>query len=134
MECYCHLEALWRDITNSSLDVVWDPLHEVRRVLVLHVEHLFINLLRNNPTAEQRGGSEIAAMTWISSAHHILGIKHLLGQFWHCEGPVLLRATGGERRKANHEEVQARERNEIHCKLAQISIELTREAKACCHA
>merc|ERR1719321_1314153 len=78
-------------------------------------------------------GSEITAMTWISGAHHVLCVEHLLGQFWNCEGPVLLGTTGGERREAHHEEVQPREWNEIDREFAQISIELTREAKACCH-
>ena len=40
-----HLESLWWDIANSRLDVVWDPLDEVRGVLVLNVEHLLVNFL-----------------------------------------------------------------------------------------
>merc|ERR1712159_155992 len=35
-----HLEALRRDVADRALHVVRDPLDEVRRVLVLHVEHL----------------------------------------------------------------------------------------------
>ena len=32
-----HGETAWRDVTHSSLDVIGDPLHEVRRVLVLGI-------------------------------------------------------------------------------------------------
>ena len=39
-----HLEALRRDVADGRLDVVGDPLHEVRRVLVLHVQHLLVHL------------------------------------------------------------------------------------------
>ena len=35
-----HLESLGRDVADGRLDVVGDPLHEVRRVLVHHVQHL----------------------------------------------------------------------------------------------
>merc|ERR1712220_31707 len=35
-----HLESLGWDIANGGLDVVGDPLNEVRAVLVLDVEHL----------------------------------------------------------------------------------------------
>ncbi len=39
-----HLEALGRDVTDGRLDVVGDPLYKVRRVLVLHVQHLLVHL------------------------------------------------------------------------------------------
>merc|ERR1719497_275156 len=44
-EGYSHLESLWWDVTDGGLDVVGDPLDEVRRVLVLDVEHLLIDFL-----------------------------------------------------------------------------------------
>merc|ERR1719359_1150537 len=131
---HCHLEALGWDIADASLNVVRDPFHEVGAVLVLHVKHLLIDLLCTHPATEQGSSSEIPAMTWISSAHHVLRVEHLLGQLWNCEGPVLLRTTGCERREANHEEVQPWEWNEIDSEFAQIPIELTRKAKACCHS
>jgi hypothetical protein len=37
---------------------------------------------------------------------------------------VLLGAAGGERGEANREEVQARERDEVHGELAEIGVEL----------
>lgn len=43
-----HLETLGGDITDGRLDVVGDPLNEVRRVLVLDIEHLLVNLLRGH--------------------------------------------------------------------------------------
>jgi len=39
-----HLQSLRGNIAHGRLDVVRDPFDEVRRVLVLHVEHLFVNL------------------------------------------------------------------------------------------
>ena len=55
------------------------------------------------------------------------------GDLRHGKRAVLLRATGRERREANHEEVQARERHQVHRELSQISVELTREAQAAGH-
>ena len=69
-------------------------------------------------------------MSWVSSAHHVLGIPHLLGQFWDGEVTVLLRATRGEGSKSHHEKVKARERDQVHSKLSEIRVELTREPKA----
>jgi hypothetical protein len=40
-----HLESLGGNITNGRFNVVGDPFNEIRRVLVLDVQHLFINLL-----------------------------------------------------------------------------------------
>ena len=122
-----HLEALRRDVADGGLNVVGDPLNKVGRVLVLDVEHLLVDLLRGHPAAEQGGGGEVAAVTGISSAHHVLGVKHLLGQLGHCESAVLLGATGGERGKANHEEVESREGNQVDSQLPQIGVELTWE-------
>merc|ERR1719460_1375917 len=47
-----HLEALRWDIADGGLNVVRDPLDEVRGVLVLHVEHLLVNLLGGHAAAE----------------------------------------------------------------------------------
>jgi len=66
----------------------------------------------------------------IGGAHHVLGIELLLCELGHGEGTVLLRATGGEGSEAHHEEVETRERNHVHGKLAEIAVELTREAEA----
>jgi hypothetical protein len=43
---------------------------------------------------------------------------------------VLRRAARRERRKADEEEVETRERNEIDGQLAQVGVELAREAQA----
>ena len=46
--------------------------------------------------------------TRVSSAHHVLGIEHLLRQLRHGQRAVLLGATRRERREAIHEEMQPR--------------------------
>merc|ERR1712096_358029 len=40
-----HLQSSWRNVADSRLDVVRDPLHEVGRVFVLNIEHLLVHLL-----------------------------------------------------------------------------------------
>ena len=54
-----HLQASWRNVTNSSLDVVWDPFHEVGRVLVLDVEHLLIHFLHGHTATENSGNGQV---------------------------------------------------------------------------
>lgn len=39
-----HLETTWWDVTHSGFDVVRDPFNEVAAVLVLHVQHLLVDL------------------------------------------------------------------------------------------
>ncbi len=68
-------------------------------------------------------------MAGITSSHHVLGIKHLLGELGHRKSPVLLAPPAGERGKARHEEMQTGERHHVDCQFAQISVELTREAQ-----
>ena len=75
-KCNCHLETLWWDVAHGCLDVVWDPLNKVGRVLVLNVQHLFVNLLGGHAASEQGGCRQVAAVTRISSAHHVLGVEH----------------------------------------------------------
>jgi len=48
-----HLETLGGDVADGGLDVVGDPLHEVRGVLVLDVEHLLVNLLGGHTATEE---------------------------------------------------------------------------------
>merc|ERR1719313_395178 len=98
-------------------------------VLVLNVKHLLINFLGGHATTEKCRTCKVATMAGISSTHHVLGIKHLLGQLWHSKRTVLLGSTGGERGEASEEEVETREWNQVDTELAQIGVELTREAK-----
>merc|ERR1712144_43801 len=128
-----HLETLGGDVADGGLDVVGDPLHEVGGVLVLDVEHLLVNLLGGHTATEEGRASEVATVTGVSGAHHVLGIEHLLGELGHGEGTVLLGATGGKGGEPSEEEVETGEGDEIDTELAEVRVELTREAKAASH-
>merc|ERR1712124_65013 len=77
-ESHCHLQTLWWDIADTRFDVVRDPLDEVGAVLVLNVEHLLVHFLGRHASTEQRSCSQVAAMTRICGAHHVLSVEHLL--------------------------------------------------------
>merc|ERR1719161_158754 len=128
-----HLQALRWDVADRAFHVVRDPLDEVRRVLVLYIQHLLVHLLRRHSATEHRSGRKVAAVPRVSRAHHVLGIEHLLRQLRYRQSPVLLGATGGERREARHEEVQAWERDEIYSELPQVAIQLARKSQATGH-
>merc|ERR1712138_99354 len=91
-----HLQALRWDVADGGLDVVRDPLHEVRGVLVLDVEHLLVDLLGGHAATEEGGAGEVATVTWVSGTHHVLGVEHLLGELWNGKSAVLLGPTGGK--------------------------------------
>ncbi|KFO63382.1 hypothetical protein N302_09666, partial [Corvus brachyrhynchos] len=124
-----HLQAPWWDVTHGHLDIVGDPLHKVGAVLALDGQHLFIHLLHGHAATEDGGHGEVAAMAGVTGGHHVLGIKHLLGELGHGEGAVLLAATCCQRGKAGHEEVQPREGHHVDGQLAEVSIELAGEAQ-----
>mmetsp|Transcript_82162 Transcript_82162/g.249221 ORF Transcript_82162/g.249221 Transcript_82162/m.249221 type:complete len:265 (+) Transcript_82162:148-942(+) len=129
-----HLEALGRDVADGGLDVVGDPLHEVRGIFVLHVQHLLVHLLCGHAAAEERRRREVAAVPRVGRAHHVLCVEHLLRELRHRERTVLLRAPGGQRCEARHEEVQAWEWDEVHRNLPEVTVQLARKAQARRHA
>merc|ERR1719478_1151412 len=67
-------------------------------------------------------------MSRIGRAHHVLRVEHLLRELRHRQRAVLLGAAGRERREAVHKEMQTRERHHVRAKLAEIAVELAREA------
>ena len=66
-------------------------------------------------------------MSRVRGSHHVFGIKHLLSEFGHRDGAVLLAATSNKRGKADHEKVETREGNQVDGHLTEIRVELTRE-------
>merc|ERR1711893_353497 len=125
-----HLETTWRDVTDGGLDVVGDPFNDVAAVLVLHVEHLLVDLLHGHAATEHGSDGEVTAVARIAGSHHVLGVEHLLSELGHGESAVLLATTGSERSEARHEEMETREGHHVDCKLTEISVELTWESQA----
>merc|ERR1712072_832448 len=125
-----HLETLGRDIADGGLDVVGDPLNEVRGVLVLHVEHLLVNLLGGHASSEEGGGGEVTSVTGVGGAHHVLGIEHLLGELGDGESSVLMGASGGEGGESSHVEMESGEGGQVNGELSEIGVELTGESEA----
>ena len=69
-------------------------------------------------------------MSGIASCHHVLGVEHLLGEFWHGERSVLLGPSGCQGSEPGHEEVEPGEGNHVDRQLPEVSIELAREPEA----
>jgi len=125
-----HLESLGGDITNGRFDVVGDPFNEVRRVLVLDVEHLFIDFFGGHSSSEESGSGKISSVSGVSSAHHVFGVEHLLGKFGDSEGSVLLGSSGGKGGESDHEEVESGEGDEVDGEFSQVRVKLTGESEA----
>ena len=106
-----HLEAARRDVALRGEDVVGNPLDEVRRVLVLNVLHLLLDLLHRNLATEDSCYGEVATVPEVRRSHHVLRIEHLLRELRDRDSAVLLAATRGEGREAGQEEVKTGEGN-----------------------
>merc|ERR1719378_241865 len=63
-----HLESARRNIADRGFDVIRDPLHEIRGVLVLDIEHLLVHFLGAHPPPEQGRSRQISSVAR-SEAH-----------------------------------------------------------------
>lgn len=68
-------------------------------------------------------------MTRVRGSHQVLCVEHLLRELRHSDSTVTLRASRCQRRKADHEEVQSRERHHVDGELPQVRVELTGESE-----
>ena len=68
-------------------------------------------------------------MTRIGGAHHVLGVKGLLGELWDTEHSEFTRRVGRQGCESNQEEVETRKGHHVHGELAEIAVELSREAE-----
>ena len=73
-------------------------------------------------------------MSGVSSRHHVLGVKHLLGELGHSHGSVLLGAPGHQGSEPGHEEVEAGEGDHVDGQLPQVGIELAGEPETGRHS
>merc|ERR1719506_1584976 len=129
-EGHGHLQTFRRDVARRRLDVVGNPLNEVRAVLVLDVQHLFVDFFSGHTATEHSSGGKVATMTRVRGAHHVLGIEGLLSEFRNSQGTVLLRTSRSQGGETNHEEVETREGDQVDSQFSQVRVQLTREAKA----
>ena len=81
-----HLKTSGSDVAHRSFHIVRDPLNKVGAVLVLDVEHLLVHFLHGHSPSEDGGHGEVPPMTRVAGRHHVLGVKHLLGQLRDGEG------------------------------------------------
>ncbi|GMT14310.1 hypothetical protein PFISCL1PPCAC_5608, partial [Pristionchus fissidentatus] len=125
-----HLKSSGRDIAHCRLNVVGDPVDEVRRVLVLDGHHLVIDLTHRHASTEHGSHSKVTSVTRVASSHHVLSVEHLLGQLSNSRSSIRLCSLGGQGSESRHEKVKTREGNHVDGQLAEISIELTRESQA----
>ncbi len=69
-------------------------------------------------------------MSGVGSAHHVLGVEHLLGELGDGEGSVLLGSSGGKGGESSHEEMESGEGDQVDGELSEIGVELTGESEA----
>jgi hypothetical protein len=125
-----HLQAAGGNGAEGGLDVVGDPLNKVRRVLVLNVAHLVLDLLHGDLTTEVGRAGEVATVAEVGGGHHVLGVEHLLGELGDADGLEGVGAAAGERSESNHEEVETGEGHHVDSQLPQVRVQLTGETQA----
>jgi len=96
----------------------------------LDVQHLFVNFFGGHSASEHGGSGQVSSVSWVGSAHHVLGVEHLLGQFWNGQSTVLLTSSGSQWGESGHEEVETWEWNQVDSQFSEVRVQLTWESEA----
>lgn len=99
------------------------------RVLLLELSHLLVDFLGRDLATEDSRSSQVLAATRIASSHHVASVEHLRDELTDRGVGEALLGASGQRSVANQEEVETREGDQVNSQLAEIGVELTREAE-----
>jgi len=95
---------------------------------------LLVDFLGGHSSSEQGGGGQVSSVSGVSSAHHVLGVEHLLGQFGDGQGSVLLGSSGGQWGESDHEEVESGEWDQVDGQLSEVRVQLSWESQTAGHS
>jgi hypothetical protein len=139
-----HFQSPGRNAASSSKNVVGDPLDDfisrikcertIARVLSLNTPHLFLDFLHADFSSEDGGDGQIPSLSRVGSSHHVLCVKHLLGQFRDTQGAERVTSTRRKGSESDHEKVQTGKGDHVDCEFSEIRVQLSGESETCGHA
>src|SRR6266478_4429319 len=80
-------------------------------------------------TTDKCTHGEVTTVPRVRGSHHVLGIEHLLSEFWNGDSAVLLASTSGQGGVTSHKEVETREGDHVNGQLPQVGVELAWETQ-----
>lgn len=96
----------------------------------MDIAHLVFDLFHGDISSEDGRASEVSAVPEVGGSHHVLGIVHLLSEFWDRDGSEGVGTSAGKWCETDHEEMETWEWHHVDSQLSEIGVELTWESQA----
>mmetsp|Transcript_20830 Transcript_20830/g.31029 ORF Transcript_20830/g.31029 Transcript_20830/m.31029 type:complete len:259 (+) Transcript_20830:98-874(+) len=122
----------WWLVVDTALESCWTPIDKLNRALVLDLCNTCRHILWYHVTTVHQAHCHVLARAWITLGHHVLRLKHRIGNLWYRMRFMVSLFWRNHWRVRAQQKVDTWVWHQIDLKLIDVHVECTFKTQRCC--